>query len=340
MHREARISNYILIAFSVVALTVLSLPLSGPVRAFKAGLAYVLDPAAFYGAQGTQRLAGVPGHVGRLLAADVENRLMQEELRKSLWLKAEAEALRLENERLRLALALKSPGRRRPLWARVMERDPLHWYRSLMVDAGEEMGVSLNAPVLGQKGDRLVAIGRVVEVRPKTAVILLLTDELSSVAAYLTSPEPFAAAAPADAAAPGAAEASTAAVVSPSTAAAQVPAVPRKSLEGLLQGQGSFRLRMNYLTPDAVLEKGDQVYTSATSATFPPDILVGKVARVYPLDPFLTFQSVEVEPALDASQLTEVMILYPSQETPAASNGVSAVAPQAAARPPAPREKP
>lgn len=318
MHREARISNYILVAFSVVALTLLSLPLSGPVRAFKAGLAYVLDPAAFYGAQGTQRLTGVPGHVGRLLAADVENRLMQEELKKALWLKAEAEALRLENERLRSALALKSPGRRKALWARVLERDPLHWYRSLMVDAGAEAGVSLNAPVLGQKGEGLAAIGRVVEVRPKTSLILLLTDELSSVAAYLTSPPSPAlpAPAPASAEASGETEASTATAVSPSTAAAPTPDGPRKSLEGLLQGQGSFRLRMNYLSPDAVLDRGDLAYTSATSATFPPDILIGRVARVYPLDPFLTFKSVEVEPTLDASQITEVMILSPSQENP------------------------
>jgi rod shape-determining protein MreC len=156
-----------------------------------------------------------------------------------------------------------------------MERDPLNWYRSLMVDAGSEQGVAINAPVLGQQGDNLVAIGRVAEVRSNSSVMLLLTDELSYAAAY-------------------AANSSTDDV---------------KSFEGLLQGQGSARLRLSYLSPDATVAKGDKVFTSPTSAIFAGDILIGTVVKVYPVDPFLNFQSVEVAPAADGSSLKEVMIL-------------------------------
>ena len=66
---------------------------------------------------------------------------------------------------------------------------------------------------------------------------------------------------------------------------------------------------MNYLSPDAEVKNNDLIFTSPTSATFPPDILIGAVANVYALDPFLAFQSVEIKPALDASTLKEVMIL-------------------------------
>jgi rod shape-determining protein MreC len=158
------------------------------------------------------------------------------------------------------------------VWAHVLERDPLHWYGSVGVDAGADRGVSLNDPVLGRKGDAVVAVGRVIEVRPQTSTVLLLTDQRSAAAAYLSS----------------------------------------GTLEGLIQGQDGPHLRMNYLNSEAAIDHDDLVYTSPTSATFPPDVLIGRVARVYPRDPFLAFQSVEVAPALDAASLQEVLILRAS----------------------------
>jgi rod shape-determining protein MreC len=280
MYRETRVSNYVLVVLAALALVLLSLPLSAPVRAFKAAAVYLLNPAAFYGAKAEQRLAQAPPRLARLLRADLENVQLQAQLRDALWQKAELEALRAENRRLVQALGLGTPSGYKPLWADVMERDPLHWYNSIMVTAGSGQGVTINAPVFGDKGGMLVAIGRVTEVRPDSSLVLLLTDELSSVAATL------------------------------STAAA----------EGLIQGQGGPRLLMNYLPSEVVVSTGDLVYTSPTSATFPGEILLGVVARVNPRDPFLTFQSAEVRPAADAAALNHVMILLaarPERRAPA-----------------------
>lgn len=267
--RETRTAHYLLAALSSVALVLLSLPLSSPVRSFKAAASYVLDPVAWHGEKGVQRAAGAPERLGRLLRADMENQDLKLELKRLEWLKTTVESLSLENARLRRSMGLRPPEGRSPVWAHVMERDPLHWYRSVVVDQGSAEGVSLNDPVLGPAEGRLVAVGRIVEVRPESSVVLLLTDELSAAAAYLSS----------------------------------------GTLEGLVQGQDGPRLRMNYLNAEASVSAGDAAYTSPTSATFPPDILIGRVARVYPRDPFLTFQSVEVAPALDASSLQEVIIL-------------------------------
>lgn len=269
MQRETRIANFVLGALSALSLLLLSLPLSTPVRSIKAGAGYLLDPLAYHGEAGYQRISGLPSRIGQLLRADIENESLRAELRRGEWLATTVSALALENERLRRALALKAPAGRFPAWVRVMERDPIHWYRSVVVDAGADRGISLNDPVLGPRDGRLVAVGRVVEVRPNMATVLLLTDELSAAAAYLSS----------------------------------------GTLEGLVQGQDGPRLRMNYLNAEARLSEGDSVYTSPTSATFPPDVLIGRVARVNPRDPFLTFQSVEVAPAADASSLQELMIL-------------------------------
>ena len=149
MHRDTRISNYLLAAYSALSLTMLSLPLSGPVRAFKACVVYLSDPVAFHGARGTQRLADVPPGLARLLCADMENVRLQAELRDTAWLKTELEVLRVENQRLTHALGLKALPGYAPIWADVMERDPLHWYDSVMVNAGSDRGVELNAPSSG-----------------------------------------------------------------------------------------------------------------------------------------------------------------------------------------------
>jgi rod shape-determining protein MreC len=269
MQRETRIAHYVVGTLTALSLVLLSLPLSSPVRAFKACASYVFDPVSYQGERGYQKLAEAPSRVRELLSADIENRRLQEELRRLTWLKSTVDGLSLENERLRLALGLKTSPGRHPVWAHVMERDPLHWYGSIGVDAGADRGVSLNDPVLGRKDDVIVAVGRVVEVRPTASTVLLLTDQRSAAAAYLSS----------------------------------------GTLEGLVQGQDEPHLRMNYVNSEARLVPDDSVYTSPTSATFPPDVLIGRVARVYPRDPFLAFQSVEVAPALDAAALQEVLIL-------------------------------
>jgi rod shape-determining protein MreC len=269
MHRETRIAHYVVSVLTALSLVLLSLPLSSPVRAFKACASYVLDPISYEGEKGSQRLAEAPSRVRELLSADIQNRRLQDELRRMSWLNASVEGLSLENDRLRRALGLKTPPGRHPVWAHVMERDPQHWYGSVGVDAGADRGVSLNDPVLGRKDDTVVAVGRVIEVRPLTSTVLLLTDQRSAAAAYLSS----------------------------------------GTLEGLVQGQDAPHLRMNYLNSEARIVPDDFVYTSPTSATFPPDVMIVRVARVYPRDPFLAFQSVEVAPALDAAALQEVLIL-------------------------------
>lgn len=269
MQRETRIAHYVVGVLTALSLILLSMPLSSPVRSFKARVSYVLDPLSYQGERGYQRIAQAPSDVRALLSADVENRRLQEELRRLSWLKSDVERLGQENERLRRALGLKSPPGRHPIWAHVMQRDPQHWYGAVAVDAGADRGVSLNDPVLGRAGDAVVAVGRVTEVRPRSSTVMLLTDSRSAAAAYLSS----------------------------------------GTYEGLVQGQDGPRLRMNYVNSEARIVADDSVYTSATSVTFPPDVLIGRVAQINPRDPFLALQSADVAPALDGASLQEVLIL-------------------------------
>lgn len=276
MNRDKRVANYLLLLYGIIALGALSKPKAVPVQAFKVYVSYLLNPAPFYGAQAIDRLSGLPTQVSQILTADMENRHLREELKKLELVEAQLASYKQENDRLRATLGFKPAQGKALRWAKVMERDSLNWYRYLMIDAGKDDGIDINSPVLGVFAGRLGAVGRVTETGPRWAKVLLLTDELSSVAAY----------------------------------------IPEKQWEGLVEGQGGPRMRMNYLALDAQCQIGDTVSTSLTSATFPADIVIGTVTQIFQQDPFLTFQSVEVTPAIPASALKEVLILVPQKQQP------------------------
>ena len=277
MNRDSRVANYLLLAFSAVALTLLILPTTGKVLRLRALAAYLVEPLPYHGDRLAARLEGVPEGAARLIRSDVElldarRRLVEAELMKS-----ELNALRADNARLSAESGVKPLAGRSVRWARVMERDPQNWYSSVMIDAGAEQDIRVNAPVLGLEGSTVGVVGRVTEVNPRTSKVLLLSDQLSSLAAYL----------------------------------------PVQGWEGLVQGQGGPMLKMLYLPVDAKFGVGDEVYTSPTSASFPPGLPVGRISRVFERDQFLAFQAVEVERFVRTSKLKEVLVLVPVTEASA-----------------------
>ncbi|MFH2203617.1 MAG: rod shape-determining protein MreC [Elusimicrobiota bacterium] len=274
MNRDLRAANYLLLLFGIISMVLLSLPLTGKVGAFRAYASYLLDPVPFYGSRAFDRFANIPTDAVRLISGDIELLRARRRLREATHLQSENESLRRENRRLSEALGITPEERRVLRWARVMQRDSMNWHRSLTVSAGADDGMVVNAPVLGLKDGVLGVVGRVTGVRPKTSIVLLLTDDLSAAAAYL----------------------------------------PANDLEGLIQGRGTHWLRMNYLPLGADIPVGEKVYTSPTSATFGPDLLIGTITRKFERDPFLAFQSVEVTPAVTAASLKEVLILLPEKE--------------------------
>ena len=275
MNRDTRTANWLLLAFSAFAIVLLSLPTTAKVGQFRAVLAYLLEPLPYHGDRLTARLEGVPAGAARMIESDVELLAARRALKEAELLKSDLAALRSENERLAASLGVKPQSGRVVRWARVMERDPQNWYRSILINAGEEQRIPLNAPVLGLHEGVLGVIGRVVEVHPRTSRVLLLSDELSALAAF----------------------------------------IPGKGWEGLVQGQGTMKLKMNYLPVDADFQVGDEVQSSPTSASFPPGLPVGRISKVFARDPFLAFQSVEVERAVPAGKVKEVMVLAPPPES-------------------------
>jgi rod shape-determining protein MreC len=273
MNRDARVANYLFLTFSILSVVLLALPLTGKVGAFRAFASYLLNPVPYYGDQAFDRISGIPADAARLINGDIELQRVQVELKEAKYLRLELESLKRENARLAAAVGVASSTIRSVRWARVMQRSPSNWHRSLIISAGLMDGIELNAPVMALSDGELGVVGRVIETSERVAKVRLVTDELSAIAAYF----------------------------------------PEGQWEGLIQGQGTERLRMNYLPLAAHLKEGDRVYSSPTSATFEPDMFIGTVTKVFEKDPFLAFQSVEISPAVPGAMVKEVMILIPKR---------------------------
>jgi rod shape-determining protein MreC len=94
--------------------------------------------------------------------------------------------------------------------------------------------------------------------------------------------------------------------------------IPRTGGRGILKGLGkpdSYACTIGWLerqkstetAAEARVQVGDEVVTSGLGASFPPGLVIGKVAVVGKDDGM--FQNVEVEPAVDVSRVRAVEVL-------------------------------
>lgn len=120
--------------------------------------------------------------------------------------------------------------------ASVIARSTLPTQHTLLLDKGRHDGLTLNSTIVDVSG----VIGRVIEVQPQTALVMLLTDAESRVAAL----------------------------------------VERSRETGLVVGRGGGECELIYLDEQADVEAGDRILTAGLGDTFPKGLLVGIVTRV------------------------------------------------------------
>jgi rod shape-determining protein MreC len=144
----------------------------------------------------------------------------------------------------------------------------LEW--TITIDKGSDDGVAVDMPVVAPAG----LVGHVVRVAPGSAIVRLIIDPDSAVAARLD--------------------------VSRAT--------------GLLEGQGERDLRMRLVDPATEVEPGERVVTAGYripglgGGLYPPGILIGSVSHVISSDAELE-KFVTVRPAVDFSGLDVVLVV-------------------------------
>lgn len=160
-------------------------------------------------------------------------------------LKRELSSLREENNRLREAyLAAKRIQKLATLQgqyptsvvANVFARDPTSWFKTILVDKGDKEGVSKDMAVAVADG----VVGRVIEVFPNTAKVLLITDPNSSVDVI----------------------------------------VQRTRTQGIMEGRVDEACILKYVKKSDEVQVGDKIITSGLGGIFPKGLLVGMVTNV------------------------------------------------------------
>jgi rod shape-determining protein MreC len=269
MSREKDAANYALVFFAAISVLLLLFPASKFAHTARIAVSYSLYPSMHYGAKYGHFIRNVPANFVALLETDQENRDLKGKVRDLEVKLRNASALVAENDRLASALRLSRSLPWAGSWARIVNKTPADWYGSFYIDKGSEDGIAVNDTVLGMQNDRAGLAGRVLEVYPKFSKVLLLTN----------------------------------------SAASAVCAISPGGLEALVEGKGTWLLKMNYVPEEASVEAGSELLTSPGGLLFPAGIYVGKVTKVYPRESFMNFITADVSPAVDVNTLKEVFVV-------------------------------
>lgn len=170
-----------------------------------------------------------------------------------------------ENGRLRRLLALQEQLPLTTVAGEVIARDWGGWIRALTVNRGRGDHIPRLTAVISPDG----LIGRVVEVRPGSSIIQVLTDPTSTVGAH----------------------------------------VVRTRTPGIVEGEPSGALRFKYMARDgARIEVGDVLVTSGQGGLFPRGIPVGRVRSIDDRGSAL-FHYAVLRPAVDFARVDDVLLI-------------------------------
>ena len=205
------------------------------------------------------------GWLFRGRAVDTENRRLKE---RTAQLEGENAALReaqTNYDRLRDDLGFVHANTPRLLAADITARKSDPKFDTLIINRGSRDGVRINSMVRTRNG----LVGRVFEVTPGTASVLMLTDQKSGVGGRVQ-------------------RAASRAV-------------------GVCEGSNSSRLELKYLSGDADIKPGDLIVTSGLGGMFPAGQPIGTVESVK-ADENNVGKTAVVHPVVEFDRLEEVYV--------------------------------
>ena len=191
-------------------------------------------------------------------------------------LQLQVETLQRENEELReiqgdyqLLQDLFNRARETPQFRRqtasVIGYDTSPLFRSIILDKGSEDGVFVGMPVESARG----LVGQVYRATDHAAMVILLTDNISSIPARLGS----------------------------------------SRATGIVRGGGlGGALTMDWIDLEAQIEIGETVLSSGLGGKFPEDMVIGRVTAIEQQEADL-FQRAVIQPAVDFGSLEMLFVI-------------------------------
>ena len=269
MSREKDAANYAIVFFAVLSVLLLLFPASKIAHTARIAASYSLYPSLHLGARYGYFVRNVPANFLALLETDQENRSLRDKVREQELKILGASALVSENERLVKEMRISRALPWAGSWARVVNKTPADWYSSFYINKGSEEGIEVNDTVLGVQDDKAGLAGRVFEVYPKFSKVLLITN----------------------------------------SAASAVCAIAPTGMEALVEGRGTWQLKVNYVPEESALAEGAEILTAPGGLLFPAGVAVGRVAKVYARESFMNFVTADVIPAVNINTLKEVFVV-------------------------------
>jgi rod shape-determining protein MreC len=191
-------------------------------------------------------------------------------------LRLQVDMLQRENEELReiqgeyqTMLALFDRARETPeftrMTAKVIGYDSSPLFRSMILDRGSDDGIQVGMPVESSRG----LVGQVYRTTNQAAMVLLLTDNISSIPVRLGE----------------------------------------SRATGIARGGGlGGAMTMDWIDLEQQIEVGDVVYTSGLGGRFPQDMVIGRLSDVERREADL-FQKATIQPAVDFEALEMVFVI-------------------------------
>jgi rod shape-determining protein MreC len=171
----------------------------------------------------------------------------------------------LELDRLRNLLALKQKTPIQTTAAEVIAVSPSSYYKTLIIDKGTQDGIFRNMVVINNDG----LIGRILEVSPWSAKVLLIADQRSAVAVM----------------------------------------VERTGTRAILEGEENGNCRLLLEDPQAQMKIGDRIVTSGIGGVFPKGLFVGIISYIQRDKRSGWATQIKVLPEADFCRVQEVLII-------------------------------
>ncbi|MBN1824154.1 MAG: rod shape-determining protein MreC [Endomicrobiales bacterium] len=268
-----RRSSFTFLFLTAINIALLTAHLTGYVGTIKDLLYYVLFPAQDVSARIVRSGQKFSQNVSEVINVHQENAKLKKMLEKYAYLETEYRRFFEENERLRNLVNFPKYWERKQVAANVITREPQSWFQWVIIDKGADDGIYLDVPVVAWVRNSPAVLGRVAEVYQNSSKVVLITNALSATPAQ----------------------------------------VKPHNEDGLVQGQNSQYLVLDYLLPESRVLVGNEVYTGTLSSVFPPGVLIGKISDFAPSESD-EFKSAVIRPAVNFSSLREVVALVGTRQ--------------------------
>jgi len=209
----------------------------GVLKPVVGGVKYVLSPVERFLSSTGDSVAGWFSFVGDISEMDEENNDMRQEIDRLRSENAKLKEIVHENELLRQEIGFQHEFSYNTVPAAVVSRSTDPSLKVIEINVGANQGISVDMPVIVGEG---LLVGRVSEVFPGSATVLLINDKQSSVNAV----------------------------------------VQDTRASGIIHGEHGLDLQMELIPQNEDVQPQQSVVTSGLAGIYPSGLLVGTVAEV------------------------------------------------------------